>query len=174
MIGIDGHLAFQRDTLSETHPAATRVMRDSNGLYRKEIWLYNAYASAIPAGQPCLIRYDGDEETNPFVVSGAAASGAVAVERLVVASASIAATSWGWFVYEGYCEALIEGTTDVAKDHLLRFTVQKPTGLCRDGTAAVPLVSTCAVAREAQTNATATLADVYIINKLFAIGEDVS
>jgi hypothetical protein len=138
------------------------------------MWLYNAYASAIPIGQPCLLRYDGDEETNPYVVSGAAASGSAAVEILAVAMSSIPASSWGWFCIGGNCNALVEGTTDVAKDHLLRLSVQKPTGLVRDGTGTVPLVSTCAVAQAAQTSATATLTGVYLIGNPFAVGEDVS
>jgi hypothetical protein len=56
------------------------------GLARKEIRLYNAYASTIPVGHPCLVRYDGDEETNPFVVSGASASGTAVIEILLCAA----------------------------------------------------------------------------------------
>jgi hypothetical protein len=123
MFQIDGHLACQRDTLSTDRPNQIRIERDSNGLARKEIRLYNAYASTIPVGHPCLVRYDGDEETNPFVVSGASASGTAILEIFCTPQVAVPASSWGWFTIEGYCQALVEGTTDVAKDDFLKLVI---------------------------------------------------
>lgn len=174
MFEIEGHLGFQRDSLSTDTPCATRVERDANGLARKEIRLYNAYASAIPVYQPCLVRYDGDEETNPFVVSGASASGAIAVDYVVVPQKAVPASSWGWFTIAGYCTCLVDGTTDVAKDHFLCASVQKPGGLSRDGTGTVPSVNKAAIAREAQTTNSAVAIAVYLLGDRVAIAEDVS
>ena len=171
MIGIDGHLGFQRDSLSLDFPGGTRVMRDSNGLYRKEIRLYNAYASAIPVGHPCLIRFDGDEETNPFVVSGASASGTAVVERYCTPVVAVAATSWGWFCFEGYCEALVEGTSDVAKDDFLKLAIATTSGLIKDTGTQPGTANSCAIAREAQAANSAVLTDVFIIPERHATAQ---
>jgi hypothetical protein len=132
MFQIDGHLACQRDTLSTDRPNQIRIERDSNGLARKEIRLYNAYASTIPVGHPCLVRYDGDEETNPFVVSGASASGTAILEIFCTPQVAVPASSWGWFTIEGYCQALVEGTTDVAKDDFLKLVIATTSGVIKD------------------------------------------
>lgn len=116
-----------------------------------EIRLYNAYSSAIPAGHPCLVRYDGDEETNPFVVSGATASGTVVIERYCTPQASVAATSWGWFCYAGYCSALTVGTTDIAKDDFLKLPIATTAGLIKDTATQPGTANSCAIAREANT-----------------------
>jgi hypothetical protein len=167
MFRIDGHLGNQRDTISETHPGKTRVLRDSNGLPREEIWLYNNYASAIPAYQPCLVRYDGDEEKNPFVVSGAAASGTLVVERVVVPQVAVPAASWGWFVIGGNCTCLVEGTSDVAKDDYLRAAAATHGGLTKDGTALSH--TACGIAREAQAANSAVAILVYLLGERVSI-----
>jgi len=171
LVEFDGHLAFQRDTLSTDFPCATRVVREiTTGLPRIECRLYNAYATAIPAYSPCLIRYDGDEETNPYVVSGGAASGTAIVERLFVPQEAVAASSYGWFAYGGYCTCLTVGTTDIAKDDYLQYVTSITAGLIKDGTTLTTTL--CAIAREA--NATDTVGTntlVFLPNEKFSVDQ---
>lgn len=174
MMKIPGYLAKQRDLHSFQGAGQVRSQTDASGLVRNEIWLYNAYASAIPVGQPCVVRYDGDEETNPYVISGVAVSGAVQVEQVVVPQVAVAASSFGWFCFEGYCSCLVDGTTDVAKDHLLCISVQKPGGLSRVGTGIIPVTASCAMARAAQTTNSAVATDIYLFGRLVSVAEDVS
>lgn len=171
MYKIDGHIANQRDTLSLTSPGKTRQERDATtGLPREEVWLYNAYASALPAGHPCLVRYDGDEETNPFVVSGASVSGTAVVEEYCTPVVAVPATSWGWFTIAGYCQALCVGTTDIAKDDYLKLVIGTTGGLIKDGTSLS--ANTVAIARAAHTtDTTPTLVDVYIIPQRHATAQ---
>lgn len=170
MLTIPGHLASIRDTLTYDQPGHVRVQVDSSGRYRREVRLYNAYASAIPSGHPCLIRYDGDEETNPFVVSGASASGAIPIDRYCTPQASVAASSWGWFAFEGYCQALTVGTTDIAKDDYLKSAVTITAGLMKDGTTLT--VNSFAIACEANTTDTVgTSTLVFLLGERCAIAQ---
>lgn len=162
MFRIDGHVGFQRDSLSTDFPCGTRYERDSNGLARQEVRLYNAYASAIPAYQPCLVRYDGDEETNPYVISGSATSGTAIFERVVVPQTAVPASSWGWFTIAGYCTALVEGTDDVAKDDYLQFAADTLTGLVKE---AAISNAVCGIARAAQAANSAVATEVYLLGE---------
>lgn len=162
MFEIDGHLAVQRDSTTSDYPCAIRIERNADGLARKEIRLYNAYASAIPVGQPCLVRYDGDAITNPYVISGAAASGTAVSEIVAIPQAAVPASSWAWFAIAGYVSGLVEGTTDVAKDHPLQFCAATVSGLTRSGTGTIPGGDICGWAREAQTTNSAVLVQVYL------------
>jgi hypothetical protein len=171
MVTYAGHLGFQRDTLSTDIPCAVRIEVDSAGLRRTEIRLYNAYASAIPIGHPCLVRYDGDEETNPFVVSGAAASGTTVIERFCTPQKAVAASSWGWFTIGGYCQALVEGTTDVAKDDYLKLVIATTSGLIKDTGTQPGTANSVAIARAAQATNSAVLTDVFLIDERCAIAQ---
>jgi hypothetical protein len=171
MFQIDGHLACQRDTLSTDRPNQIRIERDSNGLARKEIRLYNAYASTIPVGHPCLVRYDGDEETNPFVVSGASASGTAILEIFCTPQVAVPASSWGWFTIEGYCQALVEGTTDVAKDDFLKLVIATTSGVIKDTATQPGTANSVGIARAAQTANSAVLTDVYLIGERHATAQ---
>lgn len=173
MFQIDGHLACQRDTLSLDRPGQIRIERDATtGLARKEVRLYNNYASAIPVGHPCLVRYDGDEETNPFVVSGATASGTVVIEYYCAPQVAVPASSWGWFCIGGNCQVLTVGTTDIAKDDYLKLVIGTTAGLIKDTGTAPGTANSVAIAQEANAADTVgTLTHVYIIEDRHATAQ---
>lgn len=155
----------QRDTLSTDSPCTTRIVRDATtGLPRREVRLYNAVGSALVAGRPYVVRYDGDEETNPNVITPV--SGTLQVDRVVIAMEAVATTSWGWFCIEGYCNALVEGTTDVAKDDFLKIKVgTTAVGVIKDGTALTD--------RSVGISTAAQAADAVVSTLIFLIGERV-
>lgn len=105
-----------------------------------------------------LVRdYDGDEESNPKAVASATS----AFPKKIVVATQDQGTSAGfqWCVVSGECQALVDGTTDVAKDDYLEV-LNGADGLIKDGTARTTV--SCAIAREAQATDADTLTDIYL------------
>ena len=131
------------DTLAFDSPLKIEERHNSDGTRYLCVRLYNATGAALVAGRPYVVEYDGDEETNPSVITPAALA---VYQHVVFATEATATASWGWFVIQGtYDGVLVEGTTDVAKDDYLD---------CTPGTSAVALIkdhstvrSTASVAR---------------------------
>jgi hypothetical protein len=100
---------------------------------QKQIMLYNAAGETVKGGVYRVAR-DGDEETDPKVVDVDAQTIA---QYYVVARRIVPDATWDWFVVEGPCLALVDGTTtDVAKDDFLKMTTAtSATALTSDGTA---------------------------------------
>jgi hypothetical protein len=165
-------IAAPRDALSLDHPGEIRERFDSNNLRRVEMRLYNAAATTVLGGWYEL-AFDGDEETNPKVITIAsgAASGAVtgAIQYAVVATEVVATGNWSWFVVQGNYSALVEGTTDVAKDDYLKFATGTSTTAPIKDSSTVRSTTSVAIARAAQTANSAVLTDVYIFGVPIAV-----
>lgn len=118
-----------------------------------------AYVPASAAkGAAYVLTYDGDEETNPKLV--AAATLAVYQEVVIVLETQGSAAGFAWVQVRGNCEALVEGTTDVAKDDFLEL-LNTETSMKKDAT--TRSVNSIAIAREAQASNSAVLTDVFLI-----------
>jgi hypothetical protein len=168
---ITSTLAAQRDTLSLDFPLAARWQRDTDGLPRLEMRVYNGTGGTLTKNNWYEITFDGDEETNPKLV--AIASGATsgvatgAVKYVGVATEAAVTTAFTWVVVFGYYSPFVEGTTNVAKDDYLKFdTSVSLVAPIKD--AAARTTSSVAIACEAQTADNATTAA-----KCFLLGEKV-
>ena len=157
------HIAFPIDTLSNDAPGQTLVRYNSDGTAFKVVRACNNTGSACVSGQPYLLRYDGDEETNPGVIDPATAT--TAINYVVFATAATANGAFGWFTCFGYMDVLIDGTTNVAKDDYLEV-VNGGTSLIKD--AAALSLNSCAIACAAQET------DAAVITRVFVLGERVN
>lgn len=118
--------------------------------------------ASASAGQPLVLSYDGDEETNPKTITPATNA---TVKALVVfpPTAQGATAGFQFCQFRGDAEVLVDGTTDVAKDDLLEV-IDAGTGLIKDGTAKT--VQSVAIAQEAQATNANTLTNVYLLGEL--------
>jgi len=128
--------------------------RVSNGMNEK-IWAYIQASTA--KGEVQVISYDGDEAT--AVKCADAATLAVYQEVGIVLEAHTSA-EYGWVQVKGKCEALVEGTTDVAKDDYLEV-LNGEVSLKKDGSART--VNSIAIACEAQASNEDVLTDVILL-----------
>jgi hypothetical protein len=155
-------MVVSRDTLSLESPGAVRraaYQGSDEGLYNIQVRLCNKTGGATVAGRVYKLAYDGDEETNPKAV--AVVTLANVYQKVVVAMEVIADGSFGWFCYQGYCDAFCEGTTDVDKDDFLT---------CNDATdddafiedTTTRTVNSMAIACAVQASATPTLTRIYL------------
>lgn len=155
------------DTLAFTGgPGWEMPYTNSDNTYGIKKRLYNATGAALVAGKCYIEAYDGDEETNPFVVVLDSVS--TNQRRLCVALEAVAIAAWGWFAIEGICNAYVVGTTDVAKDDYLKgptsFTGDLAFSLIKDGTAET--INSVAIATIANTvDTTGTLIRVFLLGK---------
>ncbi len=101
--------------------------------------------------------FDGDELLNPKAV--ACATNAVAGTIVVATEDQGSTAGFQWCVTKGYCEALVDGTTDVAKDDFLEV-LNGADGAIKDAT--TQSTKSFAIACEAQTDSD-TLTDVYVL-----------
>lgn len=133
------------DTLAFTGGVlSVKTFENSDGTSFDAVRLYNPTASALVAGRPYVVTYDGDEESNPSAIAPTAT--AAFPQWIVIAQEAVAATSWGWFGYRGVMPVVsILGTTGVKDDHF-GVTGSAPTGLTEVGT--VRSISTMAVLTE--------------------------
>lgn len=123
----------------------------------KTTFQYLYVPASTAAGTPMTITYDGDEETNPKAI--AAATAAFGQKACVTTVAQVSA-GFQWCVIEGECSALIDGTTDVAKDDFLEV-INAGVAFIKD--AASRAATSKAIAREAQTTNAATMTKIYLI-----------
>ncbi len=117
---------FDRDSFAPAggHIRAASFFDDA-GIERQrhEIWLYNGTGAALVAGEPMVLRYDGDGDVNP-AVAVCTESPVGVTEYVVVPLNATAIAGWDWFAIRGYTEAFVNGdTTNVAKDDWLKMDV---------------------------------------------------
>jgi hypothetical protein len=135
---------------------------DTNNLIGTKMRLYNGSGGACVAGRVYVIRYDGDEETNPKVVT-CAASPATTPEHVAVAMDATASGAWGWFAVAGYASAFVNGdTVDVSKDDYLKVDVSDDDDAFV-GNTSTRTANSFAIATAAETDATPSLATVYLL-----------
>ena len=117
-------------------------------------------AAAETRGNVRVITYDGDEETNP--TAGTPATQTSVYQRVGVATVTTTAAGFLWYQIKGDCEALVEGTTDVAKDDFLEV-LNGETSFKKDGASITTNV--VAIAQEAQATNSAVLTNVYLLGE---------
>lgn len=147
------------DTLASDSPLAYQQAENTDGTRRLAVRLYNGTGGATVVGRVYRIAFDGDEETNPK--AAACVTLASVYQNVVVALEVTADATWGWFAIQGYCQAFVEGTTDVAKDDFL--TVNDATDAdAFIGDTTTRTVNSFAIACEAQADNSAVLKRVYL------------
>lgn len=87
--------------------------------HQQLVFLYNGTGGALTAGKVYMVSYSGDPTLTPQVIAVATATPA---RDVVVATDATATATWGWFVMVGPCQALLDGTTDVAVSDYLKVT----------------------------------------------------
>lgn len=120
-------------------------------------YIYVYLNEAKLKGEFQLIAVDGDEETNPKTADVATLA---VYQKIGVVLEAATAAGWAWVQTKGYCKALVNGTTDVAKDDYLEV-LNTAVSAVKDATARS--VNSVAIACESQTTDAATLTDVYLI-----------
>jgi hypothetical protein len=164
-------LTSPRDTSTLDHPGLLRDRFNAANERRVEMRVYNNAATTV-VGRWYELAFDGDASGNPQIVtmaSGATSGTATGVCKYVgVATEAVATGNWTWIVVQGYTDALVEGTTDVAKDDYLKILTSTSTvAPVKDGTART--VGSCAIARAAQAADSAVSTAVYILGTALQI-----
>ena len=130
----------------------------------KKVFQYLFVPANTEKGEILVRSYDGDEEYNPKALAAATATFG---QKIVVASEDQGSTAgFQWCIIEGNCEALVDGTTDVAKDDFLEV-LNGADGLTKDGSSRSG--GSVAIAREAQTTNSDVLTDVYVFSETATI-----
>jgi len=111
--------------------------------------------SSLAAGQPVTLSYGG---AYPVAIIEAATT-AFAV-KTGVATKAMTAAGYLWVQVEGLCEALVDGTTDVAAEDYLEV-INSGTAFIKDGAARTTVSG--AVAVDAQATDSAVKVTVYLI-----------
>lgn len=102
------------ETIDGTGSQGARRMQGRNE------FLYAYVPASALRGEIYVVTYDGDEETNPKLVT--AATLAVYQEYAVILADQGTIAGFAWVQTKGHTYALVEGTTDVAKDDFLKVT----------------------------------------------------
>lgn len=121
-------------------------------------YVYMQVPATTAAGTPLIVTQDGDEEV--MVKGVAPATLAVYQEVAIVPKLQGAAAGFQWCQVRGICKALLDGTTDIAKDDYLEL-VTVETALIYDSTARS--VNSVAIACEAYTSTTDALKTVNML-----------
>lgn len=122
-------------------------------------FLYAYCAAAETIGTVRVITYDGDEEYNP--TAGTPATSSV-YQIIGVATKTTTEAGFQWYQVKGDAEALVEGTTDVAKDDFLEV-LNTETSFKKDATSRS--TNSVAIAQEAQTSNSSVLTNVYLLGE---------
>lgn len=123
---------------------------------REYIFAYCAAAETV--GKVRVITFDGDEETNPTAGTPATETGVY--QQIGVATKTTSAAGFLWYQIKGDCEALVEGTTNVAKDDFLEVLTTE-TSFKKDGASIT--TNAVAIAQEAQESNSSVLTNVYLL-----------
>lgn len=125
---------------------------------REFVFAYCAAAETV--GKVRVITFDGDEATNP---TAAAPATSTSVYQIVgVATKTTTAAGFLWYQIKGDAEALVEGTTDVAKDDFLEV-LNTETSFKKDATSRS--TNSVAIAQEAQASDASVLTNVYLLGE---------
>jgi hypothetical protein len=121
-------------------------------------YVYMQVPATTAAGTPLVVTYDGDEEV--MVKGVAPATLAVYQEIAITPKLAGSSAEFMWCQVRGIAEALVNGTTDVAKDAYLEV-LNTGTALVSDSTARS--VNSVAIACEAYTDSTNALKTVQLL-----------
>lgn len=152
-LGADGAASFCSEYHSGSDILPCRIIR-----------AFNNTGAALVAGRPYVITWLGDETKNPTVaVATASLTGTVALWSVVVALHATADQTVDDFVLEGYCDCLVNGTTDVAISDFLRLVpATQSTSLIKD--AATMSNQSCAIACAASTANSDNTTRIYLMD----------
>ncbi len=126
---------------------------ETNEAFRM-VRLFNDTGGATIKNAVYMVGFDGDLTQNPKIETCAA----VTVDRqLVVATEAYADQTWGWYVFAGVYDVMVEGTTDVAVgDYLKLVAATDADALIKDGTSRTADSVAIACAAQAANSAVAT------------------
>lgn len=130
----------------------------------------NNTGGTTTVGQTYLVKTVGVANFSPQIVtassaiSGLASTDSVQI-RVAVALEAVAASGWVKCAIEGYVDALVDGTTDVAIGDFLKFAPATKTTPIKDG--AAETLKSFAVACEASTANSANMTRIKMTGKLF-------
>lgn len=118
------------------------------------------FAAGFTQYRPYMVANTAAAATSPAAI--AAATEADAVYHVCVPQGATTTTAgWYWAVIQGVCQALVDGTTDVANGGFLEV-INAGTAFILDH-ATAPTVNAMAIARAAQATNAATETEVYIM-----------
>jgi hypothetical protein len=121
--------------------------------------LYNATGAPTVAKAVYMTNYSGNPATSPQVIACATST---PTRELVVAAEVVATASWGWFCFAGWCDALVDGTTDVATGDFLKLTSgTSTTAFIKDGTTITAASHAIAGAASTADSANSTLIELF-------------
>jgi len=121
-------------------------------------FVYMQVPATTAAGTPLVVTYDGDEEV--MVKGVAPATLAVYQDIAIVPVLQGSAAGFQWCQTKGLCKALLDGTTDIAKDDYLEL-VNAETAFIQDSTARS--TNSVAIACEAYTSTPDALKTVQML-----------
>jgi hypothetical protein len=81
-----------------------RVVENSDGTLRYDVWLYNATGAALTAGRPYMTAYGA---TIPTLLSVAVPATSAYQRYVVFATEATAEAGYGWFAFAGYVYDLV-------------------------------------------------------------------
>ena len=140
------------ETIDGTGAAGARRRQGRNE------FLYAYVPANALKGEVYVVTHDGDEETTPKLVT--AATLAVYQEYAVVLADQGATAGYAWVQTKGHAYALVEGTTDVAKDDYLELLNTEKSAK-KDATARS--TNSFAIACAAQASNSAVLTEVELL-----------
>lgn len=142
---------------NKTNAAGTESTEQTQCLV---VRLYNGTGSALVTGRPYAVEATGAEATQWQVITPAALA---VYQHVVIALEDTPAASFGPFAVQGFCDAMVDGTTDVADlDYLDVTPGTSTTAMIKDHST---VRSTASVARacEARTDNSAGLIRVQLL-----------
>jgi hypothetical protein len=123
------------------------------------VYMYVYTADDVAQGEVGVISYDGDEEYNPTFGTPATETS----KQIIAVAPKVVDVSedgyYFWAQIKGDCEALVEGTTDVAKDNFLEV-LNGTSYFVQDATSRSD--NSAAIAQEAQATNSSVLTNVYL------------
>ena len=138
-------------SLNDLGGVAGAIKEEGN---RKYVFAYCAAAETI--GKVRAITFDGDVATNPTAGAPVNLAG---YQTIGVATKTTTAAGYLWYQIKGDAKALVEGTTDVAKDDFLEV-LNGETSFKKDN--ATRSVNSVCIAQEAQAADASVLTNVYL------------
>jgi hypothetical protein len=145
-------------TTLEKNAQAGQEVRDGKTLFK-----YVYVPASTAEGEVYVLSVSGTEAQSPSAVAVATSAFPV---RTCVATEAQTAAGYQWVVIEGECDALVDGTTDVAEGDFLEV-LNGADGFIKDGTSRTTV--SAAIAREAQTTNADTLTKVTLIGEQHTI-----
>ena len=127
-----------------------------------QFWVrvYNGTGGTLTKYACYMINWTGVASTgNPQII---ACTTSTPTREIVVATEAALTTAWTWVIHAGVCDALVDGTTDVAVSDFLKLTSgTSATAFIKDGTSYT--TSSHAIAMAASTLDSANQTKIYLI-----------